>query len=160
MTELATDPLTLGHVAITLIAIISGLIVLTAMIRGQNPKGLTAIFLLFTVLTSATGFLFPNHTGKLTPAQTVGIISLVILAVALFALYVRHLAGVWRGAYVVTASLALYLNCFVLVIQTLLKLPKPAITGGPVFGGAQGVVLLGFLIAGWLAFKNFRPSNV
>ena len=69
MTELATDPLTLGHVAICLIAIVSGLVVLAAMVRGQNPKGLTAIFLLFTVLTSATGFLFPNTTGKLTPAM-------------------------------------------------------------------------------------------
>jgi hypothetical protein len=162
MTNLATDPLTLGHVAITLVGIVSGLALLAAMVRGQDPGRWTAIFLLFTVLTSVTGFFFPNPTGKLTPAQTVGAISLADLAVALFALYGQRLAGIWRPVYVVTATLALYLNCFVLVVQSFLKIPPlhalaPS-GGGPVFGAAQGAVLLGFLLAGWLATKHFRPA--
>ena len=161
MTELAMDPLTLGHTAITLIAIVTGLVVLAAMVRGQDLKGWTAIFLLFTVLTSATGYLLPPTAPPPTPAQIVGAISLVDLAIALFALYGRHLAGVWRPVYVVTAVFSLYLNCFVLVVQSFLKIPPlhalAPTGGGPVFGAAQGVVLVAFLVAGWLAVRRYRP---
>ena len=162
MTQLAMDSLTLGHVAITLIGIVTGLIVVSAMTRGHDHAGWTAAFLLFTVLTSATGFLFHNPTGKPTPAQIVGAISLAILALALVAYYIGGRRGVWRPLYVVTAILALYLNVFVLVIQLFLKVPSlhalaPA-GSGPVFGAAQGVVLLIFLAAGWLGLKNFRPA--
>jgi hypothetical protein len=96
--------------------------------------------------------------------MVIGAISLVILAVALFALYGRHLAGRWRTAYVITATLALYLNVFVLVIQSFIKVPPlhalvPSIPpSGPVFGAVQGVVLIAFLIAGWLAVKAGRAS--
>jgi hypothetical protein len=157
MTQLATDPLTLIHLAICLAAILTGLAALGAMLKGQIPATLTAIFLGLTVLTSATGYLFHNTT--VTPAMIVGAISLVILAVALFALYGRHLAGRWRTAYVITATLALYLNVFVLVIQSFIKIPAlhalaPAIPpAGPIFGAVQGVVLIAFLWAGWRAVK-------
>lgn len=162
MTSLATDPLTLGHTAISLIAILFGLMALAAMLKGQTPVRLTGIFLSLTVLTSLTGYLFQN--ASITPAQITGAISLAVLAVALFAYYGRHLAGRWRAAYVVTALAALYLNCFVLVIQSFIKIPAlhalaptppPA---GPVFGAVQGVVLIGFLLAGWMAIKAGRPA--
>jgi len=91
MTQLAMDPLTLIHTAICLAAILTGLWALAAMLKGQTPATLTAIFLGLTVLTSATGYLF--HNATVTPAMIVGAISLVILAVALFAFYGRHLAG-------------------------------------------------------------------
>lgn len=162
MTNLAMDPLTLGHVAITLIGILSGLVVLVAMIGGQDRKGWTAIFLLFTVLTSATGYLLPPTVPPPTPAQIVGAISLIDLAIALYAIYGRKLMGAWRAVYVVTATISLYLNCFVLVVQSFLKVPSLhalAPTGaGPVFGAAQGAVLLAFVVAGWLAVKHYRPS--
>jgi hypothetical protein len=157
MTQLATDPLTLIHLAICLAAIATGLMALAAMLKGQIPATQTAIFLGLTVLTSATGYLF--HNATVTPAMIVGAISLVILAVALFALYGRHLAGRWRTAYVITAILALYLNVFVLVIQSFIKIPAlhalaPTIPpAGPVFGAVQGVVLIAFLVAGWRAVK-------
>ncbi|HEY2008783.1 MAG TPA: hypothetical protein VGH23_07340 [Rhizomicrobium sp.] len=157
MTELATDPLTLVHLAISLAAILTGLPVLAAMLKGQTPVTLTGIFLALTILTSVTGFLFHNTT--ITPGMIIGAISLVVLAVALFALYGRHLAGRWRGAYVITATLALYLNVFVLVIQSFIKVPAlhalaPSIPpSGPIFGAVQGVVLLAFLFAGWRAVK-------
>jgi hypothetical protein len=157
MTELGTDPLTLIHTAICLGAILSGLMALSAMLKGRTPVTLTAIFLGLTVLTSATGFLFHNTT--VTPAMIVGAVSLTILAIALFAIYGRHLAGRWRTAYVITATLALYLNVFVLVIQSFIKIPvlhalAPSIPpAGPVFGAVQGVVLIAFLIAGWRAVK-------
>jgi len=162
MTTLATDPLTLIHTAISLLAILTGLPVLAAMLKGQTPVTLTGIFLGLTVLTSVTGFLF--HNEHVTPGMVIGAISLVILAVALFALYGRHLAGRWRTAYVITATLALYLNVFVLVIQSFIKVPPlhalvPSIPpSGPVFGAVQGVVLIAFLIAGWLAVKAGRAS--
>ena len=162
MTQLATDPLTLGHTAISLAAIVTGLMVLAAMLKGQTPVALTGIFLILTVLTSVTGFLF--HNEHVTPGQVVGAISLVILVVALFAFYGRRLAGRWRTAYVVTAVAALYLNVFVLVIQSFIKVPAlhalaPAIPpAGPVFGGVQGVVLVAFIFAGWLAIKTGRTA--
>ena len=162
MTQLATDPLTLVHLAISLAAIVTGLMALAAMLKGQTPVRLTGLFLGLTVLTSLTGYLF--HNTSVTPAQIVGAVSLAILAVALFALYGRHLAGRWRTAYVVTAVAALYLNVFVLVIQSFIKIPSlhalvPAIPpAGPVFGGVQGVVLVAFIAAGWLAIRAGRTA--
>ncbi|HVW73895.1 MAG TPA: hypothetical protein VHC39_09670 [Rhizomicrobium sp.] len=161
MTQLATDPLTLVHLAISLAAILTGLPVLAAMLQGKTPVTLTGVFLALTVLTSVTGFLFHNTT--VTPGMIIGAISLVVLAVALFALYGRRLAGHWRTAYVITATLALYLNVFVLVIQSFIKIPAlhalaPSIPpAGPIFGAVQGVVLILFLAAGWLAVKA-RPA--
>ena len=162
MTTLATDPLTLIHLAISLLAILTGLPVLVAMLKGGTPITLTGIFLGLTVLTSATGFLF--HNEHVTPGMVIGAVSLVVLAVALFALYGRHLVGRWRAAYVITALLAFYLNVFVLVIQSFLKVPAlhalaPSVPpAGPVFGAVQGVVLIAFLVAGWLAVKAGRAA--
>jgi len=162
MTQLATDPLTLVHLAISLAAIATGLPVLAAMLKGQTPITLTGIFLGLTVLTSVTGYFFHNDT--VTPAMVVGAISLIVLAVALFALYGKHLAGRWRTIYVITATLALYLNVFVLVIQSFIKIPglhalAPAIPpAGPIFGAVQGVVLLAFVVAGWRAVKAGRTA--
>jgi hypothetical protein len=157
MTHLATDPLTLVHLAISLAAILTGLPVLGAMLKGSVPVTLTGIFLALTVLTSVTGFFFHNTT--ITPAMIIGAVSLAVLAVALFAFYGQHLAGRWRTAFVITATLALYLNVFVLVIQSFIKIPAlhslaPAIPpSGPIFGAVQGLVLVGFLLAGWRAIK-------
>ena len=163
MTELGTDPLTLVHLAISLGAILAGLMVLAAMLKGRTPVTLTAVFLGLTVLTSVTGFLF--HNANVTPAMVVGAVSLILLAVALFAIYGRHLAGRWRTAYVVTALLALYLNVFVLVIQSFIKIPSlhtlaPTIPpAGPLFGAVQGVVLIVFIVAGWQAVKAGRVNS-
>jgi hypothetical protein len=157
MTHLATDPLTLVHTAISLAAILSGLAFLAAILKGKIPITLTGIFLALTVLTSVTGYFFHNTT--VTPAMVVGAVSLLLLAVALFALYGQHLAGHWRTAFVITATMALYLNVFVLVIQSFIKIPAlhalaPSIPpSGPVFGAVQGVVLIAFVLAGWRAVK-------
>ena len=161
---LGMDWLTLLHVLITLIAIVTGLVVLADWIANRRRPGWTAWFLLFTVLTSVTGFLF-FHNDHLTPAQIFGIISLVVLAVALYALYGRGLRGGWRGAYIVTATIALYLNFFVLVVQTFAKVPSMAAiapgnpASGPIFMAVQGIALLAFLYFGWKAWRNFKPLN-
>src|SRR5277367_4708253 len=108
------------HVVISLVGIASGLIVVYGFIAGKRLDNWTAFFLLTTVLTSATGFLFPFK--HLLPSHIVGGLSLLVLAVAIVARYSRHLEGGWRRIYVVCAMVALYLNCFVLVVQMFLKL--------------------------------------
>ena len=157
---MSVETFTVLHVIISIAAILSGLVVLLAMIANRKADGgLAAFFLLTTILTSVTGFFF--HSRAIGPPHIVGVISLVVLAVTLIAIYGRRLAGIWRGVFVITAVLALYLNCFVLVVQLFQKIPSLnafAPTGTePPFVAAQGATLLLFLVLGFLAFRRFRP---
>jgi len=158
---LSLSTFTLLHVIISLIAIVAGIIVMFGMLGANKLPGLTAIFLLFTILTSATGFLFPFD--QLLPSHMIGILSLVLLAVACIALYGMGLSGVWRPIYVVTALVSLYLNVFVLIIQGFLKVPAlhavapgnpPA---GPAFAVVQGIVLVFFVIVTIGAWRRYKP---
>ena len=148
------------HVVISLIAIASGAVVLFGMLGGKRPDGWTALFLATTVLTSVTGFFF--HSASFGPPQVVGVISLVILAVAIPALYAFHLAGFWRLVYIVGAVMALYLNVFVAVVQAFQKLPflQPLAPtqSEPPFLVAQLVVLAMFVALGIAAVKRFHPD--
>ena len=148
------------HVIISLIGIVTGLVVLLGMLGGRQLGSWTAIFLATTVLTSATGFLFPFN--KLLPSHVVGIISLAVLAIALLALYGLHLAGAWRWIYVAAAVLALYLNVFVGVVQAFQKLaflqPFAPTQSEPPFLVAQLVVLAIFLALGFLGVRRFHPE--
>jgi hypothetical protein len=150
---------TLLHVIISLIGIVTGLVVLYGLLKSQRMDGWTLIFLLTTVLTSVTGFLFPFN--GFTPAIAFGILSMILLIAAIAARYSYHLAGSWRWIYVVTAVIALYLNCFVLVVQSFLKIPAfnaLAPTGSePPFAIVQGIVLLFFIVTGFLAVRRFHP---
>jgi hypothetical protein len=149
------------HVIISLIAIVSGVIVMFGLLGSKPMPGLTGIFLLFTILTSATGFLFPFE--KLLPSHMIGILSLVLLAIACIALYGMKLSGAWRWINVLTAMISLYLNVFVLVIQSFLKIP--ALTAlapgnppsGPAFAVVQGIVLLFFVVVIIGAMRRYRP---
>jgi hypothetical protein len=152
------------HVIISLIGIVVGIIVMFGLLGSNRMPGLTAIFLLFTILTSATGFLIPPLLSeKLLPSHMVGALSLVLLAIACIALYGMKLSGAWRPVYVVTAMASLYLNVFVLVIQGFLKVPalhalapgEPP--GGPVFAVVQLIVLVFFVIVIIGAVRRFRP---
>ena len=150
------------HVIISLIGIVAGIIVMFGLLGSNRMPGLTAVFLLFTILTSATGFLFPFE--KLLPSHMIGIISLVLLAIACIALYGMKLSGAWRGIYVLTAMISLYLNVFVLVIQGFLKIgPLHALAPSvppsePPFAVVQGLVLLFFVIVIIGAARRFRPA--
>lgn len=152
---------TLVHVIVSLIGIASGLVVLLGMFGSRRLPGETVLFLLSTVLTSATGFMLPSV--GLTPARIFGIISLVALAAAMLALYGRRLSGAWRWIYVAGAVLALYLNIFVLIAQAFLKIPllhPLAPTGSePPFLVAEGVLLAIFLAFGGIALKRFHPER-
>jgi hypothetical protein len=157
---LSPQTFTLLHVLISLIGIAAGLIVLIAMFNSRRVPGWTVLFLATTVLTSATGFLFPLK--GVTPALAVGVLSLLLLAAALAALYARRLAGVWRWIYVVTALVTLYLNCFVLVVQSFQKLPLltalAPTQSEPPFLVAQVLLLALFVWLGVLAVKRFHPE--
>ncbi len=158
MLGMSLGTFTFVHVLISLVAIASGLVVLFGLLAGKRLDGWTALFLTTTVLTNVTGFMFPFE--HVTPGIKVGIISLVILAVAIAARYAFHLAGAWRSIYTVGATLALYLNVFVLVVQLFEKVPalhELAPTGSEApFLVAQLVVLAAFLALGTLATIRFR----
>ena len=148
------------HVIISLIAIFSGIIVVWGMLGARRMPGMTALFLITTVATSVTGFFFPVH--HFMPSHGVGIISLIALPIAMYALYGRHLAGAWRWIYVVTSLFALYLNVFVLVVQSFLKVPAlkalaPTQTETP-FKLAQLLVLLAFAVLIFAAVLRTRTG--
>jgi hypothetical protein len=150
---------TLLHVIITLIAIGSGLIAVGGMFPSHRLPGTTALFLFATVLTNVTGFLFPVR--GFTPALGVGIVSCVILVIALFAYYTKRLIGASRWIYVVTAIAALYLNVFVLVVQSFIKVAVlnalAPTQSEPPFAIAQVGVLVIFILIGIVAAITFRP---
>ena len=159
---LGLPPLTFIHTLISLMGIATGLVVLFAgLLPGKHLARWTAWFLATTVLTSATGFFLP--AAHFMPSHAVGILSLLILAVTLFALYSAHLSGAWRRTYVITAVIALYLNVFVLVAQLFAKVPAlkglaPTQTELP-FKAAQAVVLVAFIILGAVAAVRFRQAE-
>jgi hypothetical protein len=152
------------HVIISLIGIAAGIIVMFGLLGSNRMPGLTAIFLLFTILTNATGILIPPLlTETLLPSHMIGILSLVLLAIACVALYGMKLSGAWRWIYVVTAMISLYLNVFVLIIQSFLKVPAlhalaPSVPPSePPFAIVQGIVLLFFVIVIIGAVRRYRP---
>jgi hypothetical protein len=154
---------TLLHVLISLIGIAAGLMTVIGWLRSRaSSRAWTTLFLGATFLTSATGFLFPFTT--LQPAHIVGSISLLTLAVAAFALYGRQLSGRWRLVYVIAAMLSLYLNVFVLIVQSFLKVaPLKALapTGTePAFLIVQGAALLFFAAFTILAAIRVRPAKI
>ncbi len=147
------------HVAISLVGIISGFVVVFNLLGSKPGKGWTATFLWTTLATSVTGFLFPFH--GFTPAIGTGIVALIVLGPTFFALYSKKLAGFWRPTYVIGAVLSLYLNFFVLIVQSFLKIPAlhalAPTQKEPPFGIAQGLALLLFIGLGIAATIKFRP---
>jgi hypothetical protein len=157
---MSTSTYTLLHVLISFVGIGSGFAVLYGMLRVHRLDRITAIFLVSTVLTSVTGFFFPNE--HITPGIVVGILSLIVLAVAIAARYVLHMRGPWRAIYVITAAIALYFNCFVLVVQSFEKVPAlhalAPTQKEPPFGIAQLLLLVLFIGLTVMAVKRFRPE--
>ena len=148
---------TVIHVALSLIGITSGFIVIFGMTRTKRMPALTALFLATTLLTSLTGFLFPFK--GFTPGIVIGIVSVIVLLVAILALYGGHVDGAWRGTFVITAVLAQYFNFFVLIVQSFQKVPALndlALTQTEMpFKAAQLFALIAFIVLGALAFKWF-----
>lgn len=156
---MSTAAFTEFHVLLSLVGIVAGIVVLIAMLASKRMPAMTAIFLVTTVATSVTGFLFDS---PFDPARVFGIISLLALAAAILALYIYKLAGHWRRIYVASAVFALYLNCFVGVVQTFQKVEffhaLAPTQKEPPFAIAQAVVLIAFIALGIAAAKKFHPA--
>jgi hypothetical protein len=156
---LSLSAFTTLHVIISLIGIASGIVVVYGFLSSEDRMFWTGLFLATTVLTSLTGFLFPFE--RVLPSHVFGVISIIVLAVALFALYSRRLAGAWRWVYVSAALIALYLNTFVGVVQSFQKLaflqPLAPTQSELPFVIAQGGLLVAFLVLGYLAVTRFHP---
>jgi hypothetical protein len=149
------------HVIISLVGIASGFVVFYGLLTNNPMRGLTALFLATTIITSVTGFPLPPF--GFDPPRAVGTLSLILLAVAVLALYAFRLGGAWRWIYVVTAVASLYLNTFVGVIQAFMKVPSlhafaPTQSETP-FAVTQGIVLLIFAAFGFLATRKFHPAK-
>jgi hypothetical protein len=152
---------TFVHVLLSLVGILTGLVVLYGLIRSDRMNGWTLAFLTTTVATSVTGFLFPIH--GVTPGIILGVLSLIALCAAIAGRYANRLAGGWRWIYVVGSLVALWLNVVVLVVQSFVKIPTlhalapTTPPSGPVFMAVQGVVMVFFLVTGFLAVRRFHP---
>ena len=157
---LGMTPFTFFHVLLSLVGIFSGVIVVFGLLAANRLKAWTLLFLATTAATSVTGFGFPfDH---LLPSHITGIVSLVVLAITIPALYVFHLARSWRWIYVVGAVISLYLNVFVLIVQLFLKVPAlhalAPTQNEPPFAIAQGAALVFFIVIGVLAVRKFHPG--
>jgi hypothetical protein len=153
-------PLTFVHVVISLVGIGSGLVVVYGFLTCKRLDGWTAVFLVTTVATSVTGFFFPF--AGLTPGLVLGALSLVLLTPTLAGRYVFRLAGAWRPVYVIGSTVALYLNVFVLIVQSfqkvsVLKELAPTQTEPP-FAATQLVALTAFVVIGVISVRKFRPN--
>jgi len=152
---------TFVHVVISLIGILSGFVVVFGLFASKRLEGWTAIFLTSTVLTSVTGFFFPFH--HLLPSHILGILSLVVLAIAIPARYSFHLAGPWRRTYVITAVIAFYFNFFVLIVQSFQKVPALQALAPkqsePPFVIAQAAALTLFVVFGVVAAMRFHTEK-
>jgi hypothetical protein len=159
---LGLQPFTFAHVLISLVAIATGFVVLFGMLNAKRLEGWTSIFLVTTVATSLTGFGFPIDI--ILPSHIVGIISLVVLAVAIIARYAFRLAGPWRVVYVLGAGIALYLNVFVLVVQLFRRVPAlnalAPTQSKPPFALTQGAVLVVFVVLVAAAAMRFRSTRM
>jgi len=159
MLGMTLSAFTLFHVVLSLIGIGSGLIVVFGLLAANRLKNWTAIFLLSTVATSVTGFLFPFHGFK--PSYAIGILSLILLVLAIVARYAFHLAGSWRWVYVVSAIVALYFNVFVAIVQSFMKVPAlkslAPTQSEPPFFVAQLTVMAIFVALGIFSVRRFRP---
>jgi hypothetical protein len=155
-------PFTFIHVLISLGAIGSGIVVLYGLLHARRMNDWTVIYIALSIATDVTGFFFPFH--GVTPAIILGVLSLIVLAVAIVGRYVQNLRGGGRVLYAVGAVIALYFNCFVLVVQLFLKVPPLhalAPKGSePPFAVAQGLLLVFFIVMGFMTVRRFRPRPV
>jgi hypothetical protein len=159
---MTTSTFTAFHVLISLVGIGSGFVVMYGFLTAKRLDRWTALFLSTTILTSLTGFLFPNE--HITPGIVIGVLSIIVLAVAVAARYGLRLRGAWRGIYVVSSAIALYFNVFVLVVQSFEKVPAlhalAPTQKEPPFAVVQVLVLILFVAGTVIAVKRFRLGTM
>ena len=155
---MSVSTFTLVHVLLSLVGIFAGLVVVYGFLKGRLLEGWNGVFLVTTILTSVTGFLFPPK--PIGPPFIFGVVSLVVLAIALYALYGRKLAGGWRRVFLVTALFAQWLNMVVLVVQSYQKVPAlhalAPLGNEPAVLATQAVVAVVILYFVWATLR--RPA--
>jgi len=155
-----TSTFTLLHVLISLVGIGSGFVVMYGLVTARRLNRWTVLFLASTAATSITGFLFPFE--HVTPGIIVGVLSLIVLGISVVARYNLQLKGIARPLSVVCASVALYFNVFVLVVQSFEKSPALRALAPtqkePPFVIAQLLVLAAFVLLTVIAVRGFRPD--
>ena len=153
---------TLVHVVISLLGIGSGVPLMYGFLTSKQSNLWTHVFLFTTILTSVTGFGFP--ADHIMPSHILGVLSLLVLGLAVFARHARKMQGIWYKYFVVSASVAFYLNAFVLVVQVFSKIPVLKATAPtqtePTFLLAQSVLLVGFVILTVLSVRRDQPSSL
>jgi hypothetical protein len=152
---------TIIHTLLSLVAIVTGFVVLVGLLGGDRLDGWTKWFLITAVATTVTAFFFPFH--GITPAIKLGIISAFVLAITIYARYPRDLAGAWRWIYVIGAVVSLYFNVFVLIVQSFEKIPAlhamaPTQTEQP-FKLTQLVALVLFVLLTIVSVIRFHPAR-
>ena len=151
---------TLIHTALSLAGLFAGFMMAGGMLAGKRLDGSIALFLVTTIATNVTAFGFA--TDEILPSHIIAALSLVLLAVAVVARYVRGLAGAWRTTFVVTSLVALYFNVFVLIVQLFLKVPVmrdlAPTQSEPPFAITQGVALVACIALGVRAVRMFRTA--
>ena len=154
--------LTFIHTAISLVALLVGAIVLYGILHGRYQRDWTAAFIALTLAVCVTGFMFPFH--QILPSHIFGVLTLVAMAVTIYALYSKRLNGFWRALYVASAVFAFYLNAFVAIVQAFLKIPAltplaPTQSELP-FIVAQVVLLILVVAAAIVGTKRFRMAAI
>ena len=154
------DTFTTVHTILSLIWLVAGVPVVAGLIHSRMSNAWTIIFLVTGILTCVTGFFF---TSPFMPSHVVGILSLIVLLLAVLGLYVFRLAGAWRWIYAVSMVVALYFDAFVAVAQLFMKVPvfhalAPTQSESP-FAIAQTIVLLIFAWLIYAAVKKFHPGT-
>lgn len=155
---MSIDTLTAMHVTISLIAMVAGAVWLCDLVGNRIRSEWVGGFLATMVLTCLTGFMFPYT--QFLPSHLFGVISLIVLMIAIYALYGAKLAGRWRAAHIVGGAIALYLNLFVGIVQAFLKVPAlnalAPTQAEPPFAIAQGLLLIAMAAAGYFAVRRYR----
>jgi len=149
------------HVALSVVGLIAGLVVVGGLMSGRRIDGWTGTFLVTTFLTNLSGFGFPFV--QLLPSHVLGILSLILIPVVMYALYAKRLEGGWRRVYVVGAVVALYFNAFVLVAQLFHRIPALIVLAPkqkePPFLIAQLLLLVLFIVLGRAASRGFAAAQ-
>jgi hypothetical protein len=149
------------HTLLSLVALASGIIVMIELLGSRISWPWTLLYLVTAVATSVTGFGFPFTT--FLPSHWVGVISLVVLAVAIVALWPFRLAGAWRWIYAVGVMLGLYFLVFVTIAQAFKKIPAlealAPTQSEPPFAIAEAVGLVIFAVLTVAAAIKFHPPS-
>lgn len=153
--------LTQLHTAISIVAIFTGIPVLTALAAGRPRPTLATITIVLLVVTSVSGFLFPYT--QFLPSHAVGILSLGVLVVTIWSRWGgRRLTNTGR-AYAVTLTVAVYLDAFVFVVQAFLKVPALHAAAptqqSPIFAIAQAILLAAFVVLGYAVLRGQRRGH-